>query len=288
MNDSILIDDFQTLVNNLAKRSQETPQAGTKKGDVAAEVNDHVAAEGSHQVMSEVRKELAAVRDQVAAKEMANAREMNVMRRELAALKDQVASSQGTHQAITELKTELADLKDLIYTQSDKDDFFTDVKSGMAELKALIYANFGVEDKATTKMREELAETKTQISALEHTSLEQDNRIFARSMESEQVVMDMRMVLRGMGDRVETLEERAEEHSAKIAGQDRENCGYDLEMARLKGVVLENGDEVARLKIKVAGVEEEMGVQKRELDGLGESVTRERLMARLREEGVFD
>lgn len=56
-----------------------------------------------------------------------------------------------------------------------------------------------------------------------------------------------------------------------------------------EGRGLLRGEEVCGLGGKVAGVDEEISVQKRDVDVLGEKLARrERLMGRLREEGVID
>ena len=190
---------------------------------------------------------------------------------------------------MTEMRAGLIELKDLIYANSENDQAITETKLETAELNNLVYANFGEEDQATTKLREELAGTKTQVSALETKVWEQDTRIFAKAMENEQAILDTRMDLWGIRDRGLAPEDRALEHDGRVFRGDEENEMWDGEMGRVEERVLEKGDEVCRLCVKVAGVDEEISVQKRDVDAVGEKIARwERMMARLGEEGVFD
>jgi len=102
-------------------------------------------------------------------------------------------------------------------------------------------------------------------------------------------MMDTQRELGGIGDRVSALENGAAEQDARVFRGDEEHEMWDGEMGRVEERVLEKGDEVCRLGAKVAGVEEEISVRKKELEALGEKIARwERMMARLGEEGVFD
>ncbi len=103
--------------------------------------------------------------------------------------KYQVAANSGEEDRDV---AELIELKDLIYANSENDQAITEANLRITVLKTLIYANFGEEDQATTKIREELAETK---------AWEQDTKIFAKAMENEQAIMDTRMDLWGIRDR---------------------------------------------------------------------------------------
>ena len=142
----------------------------------------------------------------------------------------------------------MTDVKDLIYTETDIYHFKTDTKLKITELKDLIYVNFREEDDAILKVREELAETKNQVSALERMVLEQDDKIFAKAMEKEQTVTDMRMELREMGDRVTALEDGAVERDGGFQREDEES-EMRGEIARLREMILGSGDEVTRLEI---------------------------------------
>lgn len=258
----------------------------SEKGKALAEINDHVAVERNHQAMAEIRMGRLAIKDQVAAKARANDQEMTEVRIGLAAIKHRLASSEENSQA---MRVELAELKDLIYANSGNNQAITETKLETAELKNLIYANFGEEDKAIIEMRDELAETKNQVSALETSAWEQDNRIFAKAMENEQTMTDTQRELHGIRDRFSALDDKALEHDGRGFREVEESEMRNGEMGRVEERVLEKGHEVCSLGVKVAGVDEEISVQKRDVDPVGEKVARwERIIGRLRKEGVFD
>jgi len=259
----------------------------SEKGKALAEINDHVAVERNHQAMNEMRMEFAAFKDQVAAKARANDQAVRELRVELAGIKYQIAANFGEEDRdMTEMRAELIELKDLIYANSENNQAITETNLRITVLKTLIYANFGEEDQAITKIREELAETK---------AWEQDTRIFAKSMENEQAIMDTRMDLWGIGDRVLAPEDRALEHDGRVFRGEGESEMRDREMARLRemGRLREmdflQGKEVCRLGVEVAGLDEEIRVQNKGLEMLSTKLARrERIVGRLREEGFFD